>query len=355
MKIDSESLYVLLPSLLVFLGFFGLVLLTFSKNKKQFPKINTLDFCLKILGVIILLLLILGSIFLLIYFIVFQLGWLLLFINSTIIIIGLAIAIISNLHKLFNKFKSLKLIILIIMYLPCLVIDIVDYIKYQFTITTPTVWLLLLLEIIFIILRILIPYLYKKYSNRNSNLILKGPEYLDKEIDLGYFQNPTLSNDPLIDVKKNANFNYNYAVSSWIWINPQSPSTSPAYNKSSSLINFGNIIKILFNKNRIEILASTSKEDEETIPTNKLVTIYKTKKILYQKWNNIIINYSGGTLDIFINNNLVVSKQNITPLLDYNKVTSGSPNGIHGGIKDIIYYDKVLSRSQIHAIYNSYI
>jgi len=41
--------------------------------------------------------------------------------------------------------------------------------------------------------------------------------------------------------------------------------------------------------------------------------------------------------------------------MDYNKVISGSPNGIHGGIKNILYYDKVLSRNEVHAIYNSYL
>lgn len=356
MKIESEIFYVLLPILLVFVGFFGFVLLTFFKNKKYFAKTSTVSFSLQILAFMTIVLLAIGLIYVIVYLLIFHLGWLMLYISVFIIIGILAILFKSlNLPKLklpnTKSFKLLELIKLIIFYLPCLLIDIVDYIKFQYNITTKTVWILLLLEIILIVLRILIPYLYKEYSNRHSHLILKDPIYLDKETDLGYFQNSAFL-DPSIDRSEDINFNYNYAISTWVRVNPQPRSTSSAYNKSSSLINFGNIIKIMFNKNNLEILAATNKTNE---PTNKLITIYKGKKLLYQTWNNIIINYSGGTLDIFINNSLVVSKQNITPLTEHNKVIAGTLNGIHGSIKDIIYYDKILSRSQIHAIYNSYL
>ena len=83
-----------------------------------------------------------------------------------------------------------------------------------------------------------------------------------------------------------------------------------------------------------------------------MVNVYESSNIPYQRWNNFVINYFGGTLDIFINNILVVSKINITPILYPNKVTSGASNGINGGIKNIVYFDKVLSRNQVHSIYN---
>ena len=118
-------------------------------------------------------------------------------------------------------------------------------------------------------------------------------------------------------------------------------------------INKGHVFEILNDnlnvKNNIEILASTTKEGESTEP---LVKIYNTKNFNYQKWNSIILNYNGGTLDVFINNDLIASSINIIPIMYNNKITAGSNNGIHGGIKDIVYYDKVLSRNDINSIYN---
>ena len=240
----------------------------------------------------------------------------------------------------------------IIFYIPCLLLNFIDFIKDEYKITTRPIWILFFIEIVVIILRFLIPFLYKKYGNRDGKVLLDKPVNLNKETDLGIFQNidPTTSNKNTSDTE--FPYKYNYALSCWIWINSNSTSTSSAYNKSTTLLNYGDVIQINMNKNKIEILALTSDNNGENI--NKLVTVYEDKKILYQKWNNFIINYSGGTLDIFINNKLVASKPNITPIMSYSKVTAGFQNGIYGGIKDIVYYDKVLSRNKIHSIYNSY-
>ena len=192
-------------------------------------------------------------------------------------------------------------------------------------------------------------------------LIEKGPIYLNNSTDLGIFQHHISKFDKdithaenraraildLSKLKKNK-FNYNYAISCWIWINPQPPSTSNAYNKSTSLFNYGNILKIKYNRDKIEIYAASTHENSSR---NKLIKIYETSDIKYQKWNNFILNYSGGTLDIFIYNILVSSNINITPIMHHNSIITGSDNGINGGIKDIMYYKKVLSQREINSIY----
>ena len=45
-------------------------------------------------------------------------------------------------------------------------------------------------------------------------------------------------------------------------------------------------------------------------------------------------------MDIFIDNNLVVSKTGIAPYMTLDNITAGSKNGINGGIKNVLYFNK---------------
>lgn len=274
----------------------------------------------------------------------------------TILNIAILVGLLAMGYKFFSNLINpntnigmvVELLVNIIFFIPCLLIEFIEFIKHEYKITTKTVWLILLFEIIVIGLRFGVPYLYTLYNkfmiNANGSLLKDGPIYLNEETTLGVFQDYTSE-----DETKNKNFNYNFALSSWIWINPQPESTSDAYNKRTSLLNYGDILQINFNKNKIEVFAATTQNSIED--PNKLVKVYETD-ILYQRWNNFVINYFGGTLDLFINNELVISKINITPILFPNKVTCGSKNGINGGIKNIIYYDNILTKPDIASIYN---
>jgi hypothetical protein len=81
--------------------------------------------------------------------------------------------------------------------------------------------------------------------------------------------------------------------------------------------------------------------------------IYKNTNVLLQKWNNIIINYNGGTLDIFLNGQLVKSAIEVIPYMKYDSLTIGSANGINGGICNLVYYKTPLSLTNIYYIYNN--
>jgi hypothetical protein len=91
-------------------------------------------------------------------------------------------------------------------------------------------------------------------------------------------------------------------------------------------------------------MAKTGKEEK---------VVYKTKDVPYQKWTNFIINYQGGTLDIFMDNKLVSSTPNIVPYMTFDNITIGKNNGIRGSIKDVVYFNDVLTRNKISWVYNS--
>ena len=78
--------------------------------------------------------------------------------------------------------------------------------------------------------------------------------------------------------------------------------------------------------------------------------LYTLKNFEYQRWNNFIINYYGGTLDIFVNNKLVSSTPNITPLNNIQNAIAGQTDGVYGGIKNVVYYKKTLTKQEINLI-----
>ena len=81
--------------------------------------------------------------------------------------------------------------------------------------------------------------------------------------------------------------------------------------------------------------------------------IYSLSHVLLQKWNNIIINYTGGIVDIFYNGELVASANNISPYMEYDALTTGQDNGINGNICNIVYFVKALTIKQIYYLYNT--
>jgi len=288
---------------IVVVGFFNLILWMLFKNKQPGAPLHTLPFVLKALTIIFSIFFILGLIFATGYFMLFT-PWVL-----TILIIILNISILIGLLAVLYKFLNLgstssskskislvfKLIQNLVFFVPCLFIELVDYIKYQYKITTKTVMIILLLELAIIMLRVSIPQIYKLFNYRDGKIVESGPLYLNNENDLGIFQNYNSANtdsgekNESSDINNGSPFKYNFGLSSWIWINPQPESTSQAYSTSTSLLNYGDVLKINFNKNKIEILAATTK-DSMSEP-NKLVKVYENENVLYQRWNNYVINY----------------------------------------------------------------
>ena len=78
-------------------------------------------------------------------------------------------------------------------------------------------------------------------------------------------------------------------------------------------MNYANKPNILYNaeKNIIKIECQNR--------TNDMITIYEMKNVDYQKWMHFVINYSSGIVDVFIDNKLVASVDQIAPIYDYVK------------------------------------
>jgi hypothetical protein len=233
-----------------------------------------------------------------------------------------------------------QLIIDIVFLIPCFITDFVNYVKYQYNITTKPIWILFLLEIIFITLKFTIPKLFGKIIRHDSVSLVSYPVFLNNLNTVGSYE--TLHKNK----NNNEKYNYNYAISAWIKIDAQPPSANSSYSENANILSYGGKPSILYNasKNEIIIMAKTGKKEE---------VVYKTNDIPYQKWTNYIINYQGGTLDIFIDNKLVSSTPGIVPYMSYDNITIGKVNGIYGLAANVEYFNKTLTRNKIDWIYKS--
>lgn len=230
------------------------------------------------------------------------------------------------------------LFIKLITYIPCLLLDLVDYVKNQYQITTKPIMIIFIVELLLIGLYLIYPWLVKQLLFHNSNQLLKDPTVLNKETNLGSFSDVNYVDDK---------FQYKYAVSGWVYIDSFPPETNSSYDTYTSLLNIGDKPNFLFNaaKNKLKIMLKTQGNIESIL--------FETDEFRMQRWNHILVNYDGSTMDIFINNELVSSTPGSIPYNSNTMMTCGTQNGIYGGVCNVNYYKEAISRAKITWLYSS--
>ena len=231
-----------------------------------------------------------------------------------------------------------KLLVKLITYIPCLLLDLVDYLKYQYQITTKPIMIVFIVELLLVGLYLIYPWIVKHFLSHNSNQLINEPTVLNNETNLGSFSDVNYVDDK---------FQYKYAVSGWIYIDSFPPETNSSYDEYTSLLNIGDKPNFLFNvtKNKLKIMLKTQDKNESIL--------YETNEFRMQKWNHVVVNYDGATMDIFINNELVSSTPGTIPYNSNTMMTCGTSNGIYGGICNVNYYKEAISRAKITWLYTS--
>ena len=139
-------------------------------------------------------------------------------------------------------------------------------------------------------------------------------------------------------------YTYNYGLSFWLYINTfHFKQNAP---QKQEIISFGRKLSLTYDNIENEIVILLEKEE-----------VYRTKGILYQRWNHIVINSDDAKLDLFINNNLVGTyKYNIASTVDLDdSLIIGSIDNINfGNICNFRYYTNILDLSKIKSIYTKY-
>ena len=251
-----------------------------------------------------------------------------------------------------------------ILYIPCLVDDFMEYMKGQFARTSNITYILLGIEALLITGYMVLPSLLSSPLKGSAFPIMNEANFLDKRNGFGNKQidftiikdvyghdinNPDIDTD-LVKKKAFDSGKNSFTLSMWVYLNQQDASISDAcisnsdgleffkYGSSHTSIRYGGVEN---GKNKLKIKSGSS-------------SIFKVN-IESQKWNNILLNYNGNTVDIFINGDLVKTNTvndgiyiNDTDVLTY----GNDDYDLDGAICNIKYYKKPLTKYQIVNIYN---
>jgi hypothetical protein len=256
----------------------------------------------------------------------------------------------------------------------------------EMKLTTKPIILLIVIEIIIVILYFVYPKITSKIYTQGGKQIVNKPISLNVENSISTYQ----------ELNQTFEHTYQYALSFWFYIDSAPPSMNANYSKFANILSYGNNPSVKYNAvaNTLSITVSHDEdvtisvvdlthklEDKITNATNEQITeikeqitevvdkvkhlpmitelddagrriIYVNKNVLLQKWNNIILNYNGGTLDIFYNGQLVKSAIEVVPYLKYDTLVVGEQNGISGGIANVTYFREPLDVFKIKNLYN---
>lgn len=203
--------------------------------------------------------------------------------------------------------------------------DIMIYLEMQYEDTDGYELLGLLFIFILAIVLLFYKQLYHYFIYLNDGTyLIKHPIILSEETTLDY----------------KPQFQYQYSISTWIWFN-----STHSTNHTVPILNYGDCPLIEYN-------TDTNKMNIIFLNQNNVKTKIVSTKIKMQKWNHIVINNVGGTVDVFINGTLIKTVDNVVPINSVKNITVGSNGGISGGISNLMYFSTPLTIHQINEIYS---
>lgn len=159
--------------------------------------------------------------------------------------------------------------------------------------------------------------------------------------------------------------NYHYALSFWVYFDASLQ--KPRDKESTGLImTYSDNPKIYYDYDKGTVVTTIRQcernplyDDEQPNDRQKFKcsdkNIYETKEILFQRWNLFVINFNYGTLDIFVNNNLVSSTDGVSPYIEKAFLQFGSSEDKldNCGICGVSYHEKPLTLNHISDIYRN--
>jgi hypothetical protein len=314
--------------------------------------------------------------------------------QHSVMVVLIIVMFLFHLTKSFIGVKFLRLLWLCIIYIPCLFLGLLTKSQGAIGDTTPTIWIILAIEILLIAILYGGPYLLN-YIGASNSQIIAAPIPLRPKHDTGLnaqspkifiFHNTGINrsiDDKAANCPPEEKKRYSYSISGWFWLN----NNVTANNKDLEIFNFGGVPTLTYNPNTNEFKVSCKTINLSTGTPNSTPTeIYNSlfnykntknltatekgkfdilnelqtdKQLSLQKWNYFVINYDGKSMDVFLNNELVAKSTFIVPDITIASITSGDdggtpakPQGLSGNICNVAFHKEPLTLEQIRWTYN---
>lgn len=274
-----------------------------------------------------------------------------------------------------------------IFYIPCLIVDFIAYIKHELQITPNIVFVLFVIEILLIVSYLSLPYIIKKITTQNGTVLVGEPVFLDTKIQLLNASTiPMIQRQTTYDVSGNvtaigttassidiangsfvSDYYRNYAISMWIFINPQPSSTLQEvtifeYDNSNTANSYpkprityyndpmtGLDTYLVYFTTPLTMNYSLRVEDDVNASRKRITGLPN------QKWNQFTVNYGNNKADLFVNGAIILSFDMAIQLPTYgiyDQISIGQNGGIDGAICNVIYHTSPLNAIDITNSYN---
>jgi hypothetical protein len=299
-----------------------------------------------------------------------------------------------------KKVTSIPLFILkVLKYIPCFIMDMIEIAKREFNMTTKPVWILLGVEAIIVGLYFLIPLISRALMYESSKTVLPEIADLRRTKDLGTLENAGIVRTS--DCSHKTKRKYDYAFSAWLFFIPHAPNVMKNGGGFVPVLDINGIPTLLYKSTTNELQfrlnvhkrdsaddvsvddatassppssditfhesvdpdlvddkdtsqqATSSAPNPAALPDTRAVVVYTIQNMPLQRWNHIVYNYDGANIDIFLNNELLVTLTDYVPAIEHGTIKAGG-GGVIGNIANVVFFNHHITKDAISGIYNSH-
>lgn len=173
--------------------------------------------------------------------------------------------------------------------------------------------------------------IYKWWKWMKPEYLTTSPVSTTKKTNISSYQ----------ELTKSDSYQYKYAISFWVYLDSFPPDNA----KSMELISYGGTPAVDYNATTNTLRISVKNE------TGGTSIIYSCHPVELQKWNHILFNYDGGTLDVFYNGKLRRSSIEVVPYMKMDMLTVGEDNGANGHVGQLRYFTYPVNLETVRKIY----